>query len=125
MTNVRELEIKKLVLDNGSVPFDEWHDSLRDMKLQAAVAVRLARVRAGNLGDHKSVGEGVSELRIDKGPGLRVYFGRQGSTLIVLVGGGNKSTQQRDIRRAKKLWKEFIYATEKLQSRSAQKTPRP
>ena len=72
---VLEKEIKKLELQNGLVPFDEWFDSLRDRKMQAAVDARLALVRAGNFGDHKSVGGGVSELRIALGPGLRVYTG--------------------------------------------------
>ena len=70
-----EREIRKLALENGDVPFDIWFNDLRDIKLQAAVDARLARVRAGNLRDLKSVGKGVSELRIDKGPGLRVYVG--------------------------------------------------
>lgn len=114
---MHELQIKKLVLDNGDTPFDTWLDDLGDMRLQAAVASRLARVRAGNLGDSKPVGDGVSELRIAKGPGLRVYFGRQGNAVIVLIGGGDKGTQPRDIRLARRLWKEFIYATQRLQNR--------
>lgn len=119
------LVIKKLVLDSGDAPFDTWFDALRDVRLQAAVTSRLARVRAGNLGDFKSVGAGVSELRIDKGPGLRVYFGWQGSTVIVLIGGGDKSTQARAIRLARKLWKEFIYATQRLPKRPAQEAEGP
>lgn len=115
-----ELEIKQLVLDCGDSPFDTWFDQLQDLRLQAAVASRLARVRAGNSGDCKFVGDGVSELRIDKGPGLRVYFGRQGSAVIVLIGGGDKSTQSRDIRVAKRLWREFVYETRRLQNRPAQ-----
>jgi putative addiction module killer protein len=112
------LQIRKLVLDNGDVPFDLWLEGLRDLRLQAAVASRLARVRAGNLGDFKPLGRGVGELRIDKGPGLRVYFGRQGNTIIVLIGGGDKRTQSRDIWLAKKLWKEFVHATQRLPNRS-------
>ena len=73
-----EREIKKLELQNGRVPFDEWFDSLRDRRMQAAVDAWLARVRAGNFGDTKSVGGGVSELRINFGPGLRVYYGLHG-----------------------------------------------
>jgi len=122
---LHELDVKKLVLDNGEVPFDAWLESLRDLKLQAAVAARLARVRVGNLGDHKSVGAGVFELRIAKGPGLRVYFGRRGRTVIVLVGGGDKSTQARDIQRAKQLWEAFVYATERLQKRSSEEAAEP
>lgn len=68
---------------------------------------RLARVRQGNLGDCKSVGEGVSELRVDYGPGYRVYFGQKGRTLVVLLCGGDKRTQDRDIPLAKQYWREF------------------
>ena len=108
-------EIKKLELQNGQVPFDDWFDSLRDWKMQVGVDARLARVRAGNFGDCKSVGAGVFELRIALGPGLRVYYGLQGRQVVVLVGGGDKSTQSRDIRRAQQLWHQFTkHAPEKL-----------
>jgi putative addiction module killer protein len=111
-----EREIKKLELQNGLVPFDEWFDSLRDKKMQAAVDARLARVRAGNFGDCKSVGSGVFELRISFGPGLRVYYGLHGQKIVVLIGGGDKRSQSRDIRRAQQLWQQFTkYASEKLQ----------
>jgi len=84
--------------------------------MQAAVDSRLARVRAGNFGDCKSVGGGVFELRIALGPGLRVYYGLHGRQVVVLLGGGDKSTQGRDIRRAQSLWQQFTkYASEKLQ----------
>ena len=110
-----EREIKKLELQSGLVPFDAWFDSLRDKRMQAAVDARLARVRAGNFGDCKSVGGGVSELRIAFGPGLRVYFGLHGQKIVVLVGGGNKSSQTRDIRQAQQLWQQFTkHASEKL-----------
>ena len=102
-----EREIRKLALASGAVPFDEWFESLRDIKSQAAVDSRLTRVRAGNLGDHKSVGDGVFELRIHIGSGLRIYFAMQGAQIVVLLGGGDKSTQQRDIGRAQQLWKRY------------------
>ena len=114
---VIEKEVKKLELQNGLVPFDEWFDSLRDKKMQAAVDTRLARVRAGNFGDCKSVGGGVFELRIPLGPGLRVYYGLHGRQIVVLLGGGDKRSQPRDIRRAQQLWQEFTkHESEKLQS---------
>ena len=110
-------EIKKLELQNGLVPFDEWFDSLRDKKLQAAVDTRLARVRAGNFGDCKSVGDGVFELRIALGPGLRVYYGLHGRQVVILLGGGDKRTQSRDIRRAQELWQQFTtHAPKRLQN---------
>jgi len=113
---VIEREIKKLELQNGLVPFDEWFDALHDRKMQAAVDARLTRVRAGNFGDCKSVGGGVFELRIALGPGIRVYYGLQGQQVVILLGGGDKSTQARDIRRAQQLWQQFTkHASEKLQ----------
>jgi putative addiction module killer protein len=92
---------------DGRVPFEEWLDGLKDQRAVARVLARLARVRLGNLGDCKPVGEGVSELRVDYGPGYRVYFGQKGSTLVVLLCGGDKRTQDRDIRLAKQFWQEF------------------
>ena len=91
----------------GQVPFEEWLDDLKDKVATARILARLARVRLGNLGDCMSVGEGVSELRVDYGPGYRVYFGQKGRTLVVLLCGGDKRTQDRDIRLAKLYWREF------------------
>lgn len=92
---------------DGHVPFEEWLNDLDDKKAVARILARLARARQGNLGDCKSVGEGVSELRVDYGPGYRVYFGQQGRTLVVLLCGGDKRTQDRDIRLAKQFWREY------------------
>ncbi len=93
--------------NDGQVPFEDWLDDLKDKRAVARVLARLARVRLGNLGDCKSVGEGVAELRVDCGPGYRVYFGQKGQTLVVLLCGGDKRTQDRDIRLAKQYWREF------------------
>ena len=92
---------------DGQVPFEDWLDDLNDKRAVARVLARLARVRQGNLGDCKPVGEGVAELRVDCGPGYRVYFGQKGQTLVVLLCGGDKRTQERDIRLAKQYWHEF------------------
>ncbi len=73
----------------------------------ARILARLARVRQGNLGDCRTVGDGVSELRVDYGPGYRVYFGQKGQTLVVLLCGGDKQSQVRDIRLAKQFWQEY------------------
>jgi putative addiction module killer protein len=100
-------EIVAFRAKDGQVPFEEWLDELSDKKAVARVLARLARVRQGNLGDWKSVGEGVSELRVDYGPGYRVYFGLKGQTLVVLLCGGDKRTQDRDIRLAKQYWQEY------------------
>ena len=83
--------------------FDSWFRGLPDQRTRARIDARLRRVTLGNLGGAKSVGARVSELRIDHGPGYRVYFTRRGNEIIVLLVGGGKSTQQRDIDRAIKL----------------------
>lgn len=86
--------------------FSEWLTDLRDRAGAAVVARRVRRITQGNFGDAKSVGDGVSELRIDFGPGYRVYFTRRGEVVVVLLCGGDKSTQARDIAKAKEFAKE-------------------
>jgi putative addiction module killer protein len=86
--------------------FSEWLSALRDAKAKARIAIRIERLKSGNPGDCKSVGGGVHELRIDYGPGYRVYFTRRGNTIVVLLCGGDKSTQARDIDRAQHLAQE-------------------
>ncbi|MGD0520651.1 MAG: type II toxin-antitoxin system RelE/ParE family toxin [Terracidiphilus sp.] len=86
--------------------FANWLRKLRDEQARARVQIRIRRLSLGNFGDVKPVGEGVSELRIDYGPGYRVYFQRIGSLLVLLLAGGSKKTQQADIAKAKKLAKE-------------------
>ncbi len=83
--------------------YQGWFERLRDLSGQSRILARLRRVSLGYLGDFRPVGEGVLELRIDYGPGYRLYFVRCGASVIVLLGDGDKSTQQRDIRRAKEL----------------------
>lgn len=83
--------------------YAEWLDSLRDVRAKARILVRVERLAAGNPGDARPVGEGVSELRIDYGPGYRVYFKRQGRTVVVLLAGGDKRSQDRDIGTALRL----------------------
>ena len=75
---------------NKKSPFEEWVKRLKDRKARAKINVRIARVRLGNFGDHKSVGEGVYELRIDYGPDYRVYYGKLGKTVVLLLCGGIK-----------------------------------
>jgi len=91
--------------------FSTWLRKLRDLQALARIQIRIRRLSLGNFGDVKPVGEGVSELRIDYGPGYRVYFQRTGSLLVLLLIGGTKSTQQSDIAKAKKLAKEAKNAT--------------
>jgi putative addiction module killer protein len=91
----------------GRLPFDEWLRELRDANAVARVLARVGRIRRGNLGDCKPVGEGVSELRVDYGPGYRVYFGQKGQTLVILLCGGDKRTQERDICQAQQYWGDY------------------
>jgi putative addiction module killer protein len=83
--------------------FDRWLRGLRDTAARVRIMTRLDRLARGNAGDARSVGEGLSELRIDYGPGYRVYFMRRGAFVVVLLCGGDKSTQEADIKRAKVL----------------------
>ncbi|NJL11340.1 MAG: type II toxin-antitoxin system RelE/ParE family toxin [Calothrix sp. SM1_7_51] len=100
-------EIKEYQTADGQNPFAQWIDSLRDRKARAKIRNRLTRVEAGNLGNYRSVGEGVCELKINFGPGYRVYFGQVESTIILLLCGGDKSTQEEDILQAKEYWREY------------------
>jgi putative addiction module killer protein len=83
--------------------FAKWLDGLHDIRARARILVRIERLAAGNPGDVKSMGEGVSELRIDYGPGYRVYYKRQGQKVVILLTGGDKSTQAKDIKTALRL----------------------
>ena len=83
--------------------FAKWIDEIQDIRARARILVRIERLSAGNSGDVKPVGEGVSELRIDYGPGYRVYYKEQGRKLIILLAGGNKHSQARDIKTALRL----------------------
>jgi putative addiction module killer protein len=80
-----------------------WFEGLRDLNAQMRIGARIRRASLGNFGDTKSVGDAVSELRIPYGPGYRVYFVRHGDTVVILLAGGDKSSQKRDIARAKEL----------------------
>jgi putative addiction module killer protein len=80
--------------------FSDWFENLRDRQARSRIDVRIRRLSIGNPGDVEPAGEGVSELRVDYGPGYRVYFVRRGPALVILLAGGDKRTQNRDIRRA-------------------------
>ena len=81
----------------------KWYARLKDIRAKTRIAVRIRRMQLGLIGDAKSVGDGVSELRFDFGPGYRVYYTERGSEIVILLAGGDKSTQERDIKKAKKL----------------------
>jgi len=87
--------------------FQAWLDRLRDLRAQIRIVARLRLAEAGNLGEWKPVGGEVSEMRVDIGPGYRLYFTRKGSIVIVMLAGGDKSTQARDIRRAQRILKQL------------------
>jgi putative addiction module killer protein len=87
--------------------FEKWFKDLRDTNARARISIRIDRIKLGNLGDTKGIGDGVMELRIDCGPGYRLYCTKRGSTIILLLIGGNKSTQAKDVEKAKKLNKEY------------------
>lgn len=90
-----------MLIFKQSATFRKWHGKLHDAKAKALIAMRLQRLATGNAGDAAFVGEGICELRIHYGPGYRVYFQQRGDILILLLCGGDKSTQDRDIRAAK------------------------
>ena len=92
---------------DGRRPFDEWVSTLRDRETLARIEKRLIRLRGGNPGDYKCVGEGLYELRINYGPGFRLYCAQAGQQLILLLCGGDKSTQTSDIADAQKYWRDY------------------
>ncbi len=100
-------EIRIYITLEGKTPFLEWRDSLKDVRAKAKIIARLDRVEDGNLGDCKFVGEGVYELRIDYGPGYRIYFGQENNVIILLLWGGDKSNQSKDISKAQNYWQDY------------------
>jgi putative addiction module killer protein len=100
-------EIEYYRTERDQKPFKDWLEDLRDVKARAKVRVRLDRARLGNLGDRKQIGNGVWEMRIEYGPGYRVYFGLEGNRVILLLLGGDKSTQQKDIEQATTYWIDY------------------
>jgi putative addiction module killer protein len=105
MSEEYQLELYQRV--NGDVPFRDWLYGLRDLRAVARIRARLTRVRAGNFGQVRSVGEGVAELKMDYGPGYRFYYAMAGKTVVLLLIGGDKSTQKRDIKTAKEYWRDY------------------
>jgi putative addiction module killer protein len=103
------LEIRYYVAVGDRQPFAEWFADL-DVAARAKVTRVIVRMEQGNLSNVKPVGEGVLEYRIDFGPGYRVYFGRDGETLVILLTGGTKKRQQRDIAAAKEYWRDYKQA---------------
>jgi len=113
----RVIRIVRYVTADGTDAFDAWfrHQSA---EIRARVQTRLDRVELGSFGDHRRIGKGVFELRIDRGPGYRVYYGRDGEDLVVLLAGGTKKRQTHDIQAAHALWKAY-----KQEKRHARQSP--
>ncbi|MEB3189222.1 MAG: type II toxin-antitoxin system RelE/ParE family toxin [Snowella sp.] len=101
------LQIKLLETDEGKIPFQDWYSALRDKATKMRIRRRLDRIELGNFGDTQSVGEGIYELRLHFGSGYRIYFTRVENTIIVLIGGGDKSSQSKDIVQAQTIWKRY------------------
>lgn len=100
------IAIREYLRKDGSSPFSEWFNSL-DNQAAARVTIYMSRIEAGNTSSLKSVGGGIYESRIDAGPGYRIYLGREGLKLVILLGGGTKKRQQKDIDVAKERWNDY------------------
>jgi putative addiction module killer protein len=98
--------VKEYIAPSEKNRFREWLDSLQDQRARGIVDARLNNIRRGTFGDCESVGEGVFELKIHYGPGYRIYFGRTGKMIVLLLCGGTKRTQNKDIKKAQEYWKE-------------------
>ncbi len=103
---IGERQIKLFVSTGGKCPYAEWFDGIKDIRTSATIDARLARIASGNFGDHKEVGRGVCELKIGLGPGYRIYYAEYDEVIVVLLGGGTKKQQSRDIKDAIVLWTE-------------------
>jgi len=107
MHHTQPRELKFYRTPNGRMPFTEWYDTIRDQSVRNRIQKRLDRLEGGNFGDSKSVGEGVFELRFQFGAGYRIYFAEVGNTIVLLLCAGDKSSQPRDIERAKEYWSQY------------------
>ena len=103
-----EPKILKRFLKSGKSPFTEWLDDLRDVVGRARIRARLLNLEKGNFGKNRALGGGVYELKVDYGPGYRVYYGLEGVNVVLLLCGGSKRTQDKDIERAKEYWQEYL-----------------
>lgn len=104
---MNSIDVRQYQTAGGRIPVSEWLCQLRDTVARARITARLDRLAEGLRGDWRSVGGGVSELRIDHGPGYRVYFAQHATTVVILLCGGDKDTQAKDIERAHAYWKDY------------------
>jgi len=105
--NVSPRTVRTYITPDGREPFQEWFNHLTDKRVRAAVLARIDRLRSGNFGDHRRLTGDLYELRIHTGAGYRVYFGDFDGGIVILLCGGTKKTQRRDIQNAKAYWQEF------------------
>ena len=101
------IQLLEYITEDGDNPFHNWLNSLNDRAARARIRVRLNRVRLGAFGDCKSVGKGVNELRVDYGLGYRVYYGKAKTTIVILLCGGSKKSQSKDIQLAQAFWADY------------------
>lgn len=104
---VRERKIITYTTSSGKSPLEEWLREIGDKRSKARIINRIDRLRLGNFGDCESVGNGIYELRMHFGPGFRIYFGLKGQEVVILLCGGDKSRQYKDIATATEYWKEY------------------
>lgn len=109
---IRPEGVRHYITPNGRDPYRQWYTSIKDQKTRAIITSRIDRLQRGNPGDSKRVNKDLYELRIDYGPGYRIYFGLLRNSIVILLGGGTKGTQQRDIERAQLHWNEFLARTQ-------------
>ena len=105
-----KFHVQEYLTADGTSPYRDWLESL-DRPIRARVQARVFRFELGNLGDHKSVGDGIWEARLTFGPGYRIYFARHEETVVLLLVGGDKGSQTKDIREARRHWLDFLEAT--------------
>ncbi len=105
--DIHERDVRFYETFEGRSPFQDWIDGLKDERAIEIITIRIGRLRAGSFGDCRPVGGGVLELRVHYGPGYRIYLGPAGSALVILLCGGDKSTQAKDIRMAQRYWEDY------------------
>lgn len=109
-----EIDIEIYENPNGKRPFEEWIKDIKEVHTRAKILTRIDRLKMGNFGDCKTLQDGVCELRIHYGAGIRIYYGKIGNTLVLLLCGGDKSSQEKDIAKAKEYLKDFQSRKKKL-----------
>ena len=103
-----ERQLRVYITSNGRKPFVRWLAGLKDRHARARIEVRLERLESGNFGSIRRLAGGIAELKIHYGPGYRVYFGEDGSIVVILLSGGTKKLQTRDVKRAVRYWKDYL-----------------